>query len=77
MQLTTFSPQKDKTLNKRLFKLKEDIQNITNLEAAHWYLRSLEGTSTLHAHVLQQFFTEFCRHKKDHSVIFYKICAYI
>jgi hypothetical protein len=28
------------------------------LEATHQYLRSLEGTSTLHAHVLQRIFTE-------------------
>jgi hypothetical protein len=41
LQLTTFSRYKDETfkmLYKRLFKLKEDIQNITNLEAAHQYL---------------------------------------
>jgi hypothetical protein len=31
-------------LYKRLLKLKEDIQSITNLEATHWYLCSLEGT---------------------------------
>jgi len=34
---------------RQLLKLKEDTQNITNLEAAHRYLCSLEGTSTLHA----------------------------
>ncbi len=39
---------------KRFFKLKEDTQSITNLEAAHRYLRSLEGTPTLHAQVLQR-----------------------
>ncbi len=46
-------------LYRRLFKLKEDTQSITNLEAAHRYLRSLEGTPTLHAEVLQRVFTEF------------------
>jgi len=52
LQLATFSRQKDETLKmfyKRLFKLKEDIQSITDLEAAHRYLHSLEGTPTLHA----------------------------
>jgi len=44
---------------KRLFKLKEDIQSITDLEATHWYFRSLEGTLTFHAHVLQWVFVEF------------------
>jgi len=44
---------------KRLLKLKEDTQRITNLEAAHRYLRSLEGTPTLHVQVLQQVFAEF------------------
>jgi hypothetical protein len=29
------------------------------MEAAHRYLRSLEGTSTLHVQVLQQVFTKF------------------
>jgi hypothetical protein len=43
----------------RFFKLKEDTQNITDLEAAHWYLRSLEGTPTFHAQVLQWVFVEF------------------
>jgi hypothetical protein len=43
----------------RIFKLKEDTQNITNLEVAHRYLCSLEGIPTLHAHVLQWVFTEF------------------
>jgi len=37
-------------------KLKEDTQSITNLEAAHWYLCSLEGIPTFHAQVLQQIF---------------------
>jgi hypothetical protein len=41
-------------LYKKLLKLKEDTQRITNLEAAHRYLHSLEGTSTFHAQVLQQ-----------------------
>jgi len=38
LQLTTFSQQKDETLKmlyKRLLKLKEDTQSITDLEAAH------------------------------------------
>jgi len=38
LQLTTFSWQKDETLKmfyRRLFKLKEDTQSITDLEAAH------------------------------------------
>jgi hypothetical protein len=52
LQLAIFSRQKDETLKMlyiRLFMFKEDTQSITNLEAAHWYLRSLEGTLTLHA----------------------------
>jgi hypothetical protein len=52
LQLTTFSWQKDETLKmlyRRLLKLKEDTQNIINLEVAHRYLRSLEGTLTFHA----------------------------
>jgi len=44
---------------KRLLKLKEDTQSITNLEATHWYLRLLEGTPTFHAYVLQRIFAEF------------------
>jgi hypothetical protein len=44
---------------RRLLKLKENIRNITHLEAAYRYLRSLEGTPTFHAHVLQQVFIEF------------------
>jgi hypothetical protein len=62
LQLATFSRQKDETLKmlyRRLFKLKEDIQSITDLEVAHQYLRSLEGTPTLHAQVLQRVFAEF------------------
>ncbi len=46
-------------LYKRLLKVKEDTQSITNLEAAHQYLRLLEGTPTLHAQVLQRVFAEF------------------
>jgi len=52
LQLATFSWQNDETFKMfymRLFKLKEDTQSITNLEAAHRYFRLLEGTSTLHA----------------------------
>ncbi len=62
LQLATFSQQKDETLKmlyRRLLKLKEDTQSIRNLEAAHRYLRSLEGIPTLHAQVLQQVFVEF------------------
>jgi hypothetical protein len=47
LQLAIFSLQKDETLKmlyKRLLKLKEDTRSITDLEAAHWYLCSLEGT---------------------------------
>jgi hypothetical protein len=43
----------------KLLKLKENTQNITDLEAAHWYFRSLENTPTLHAQVLQWVFVEF------------------
>jgi hypothetical protein len=46
-------------LYKRFFKLKEDTQNITNLETAHRYLHSLEGTLTLHLQVLQRIFAKF------------------
>jgi hypothetical protein len=46
-------------LYRRLLKLKEDTKRIIDLEAAHRYLRSLEGIPTLHAQVLQQVFTEF------------------
>jgi endonuclease III-like uncharacterized protein len=52
MQLATFFRQKDETLKmlyKRLLKLKENTQKTTNLEVAHRYLGSLEGTLTLHA----------------------------
>jgi hypothetical protein len=46
-------------LYRKLLKLKEDIQSITDLDVAHWYLRSLKGTLTLHAQVLQWVFAEF------------------
>jgi hypothetical protein len=62
LQLATFPRQKDETLKmfyRRLLKLKEDTQSITNLEATHRYLRSLEGTPTLHTQVLQRVFAEF------------------
>ncbi len=62
LQLATFSGQKDETLKmlyKKLLKLKEDTQNITDLEATHWYLCSLESISTLHAQVLQRVFAKF------------------
>jgi hypothetical protein len=62
LQLATFSRQKDETFKmfyRRLLKLKEDTQSITNLEAAHRYFRSLEGTPTLHMQVLQRVFAEF------------------
>jgi dihydroorotase-like cyclic amidohydrolase len=62
LQLATFSRQNDETLKmlyKRFFKLQEDTQSITNLEAAHQYLLSLESTLTLHAQVLQRVFEEF------------------
>jgi hypothetical protein len=62
LQLATFSRQKEETLKmlyRRLLKLKKDTQSITDLEVIHRYLRSLEGTSTLHAQVLQRVFVEF------------------
>ncbi len=62
LQFATFFRQKDETLKmfyKRLFKLKEDTHIIIDLEATHWYLRSLESTLTLHVQVLQRFFVEF------------------
>ncbi len=62
LQVATFFWQKDETLKmlyKRLLKFKKDIHNITNLEAAHRYLCSLESTLTLHAQVLQRVFAEF------------------
>jgi hypothetical protein len=43
----------------KFLKVKGDTHNITDLEAAHQYLRSLESTPTLHAHVLQWVFAEF------------------
>ncbi len=42
----------------KLLKLKEDTQSITELKAAHRYLRSLEGTPTFHAQVLQRMFAK-------------------
>ncbi len=62
MEFTTFSRQKDETLKmfyKRIFKFKKDIQNITNLKAAHEYLHSLEGTPTLHAQVFVEFHNSY------------------
>jgi len=62
LQLATFFRQKDETfkmLYRRLLKLKEDTQSIIDLEATHRYLRSLEGTPTLHTQVLQRVFAEF------------------
>jgi hypothetical protein len=62
LQLATFLRQRDETLKMlytRLLKLKEDTQSITDVEAAHRYLRSLESTPTLHAQVLQRVFAEF------------------
>jgi hypothetical protein len=44
---------------KRFFKLKEDTQSIIDLKATHQYFRSLEGTPTLHAQVLQWVFVKF------------------
>ncbi len=46
-------------LYRKLLKLKEDIESITDLEAAHLYICSLEGTPTLHVQVLQWVFIEF------------------
>jgi len=43
----------------RLLKLKEDTHSIIDLEAAHRYFRSLEGTLTLHMQDLQRVFIEF------------------
>jgi len=51
LQLATFFRQKDATLEmfyRRFLKLKEDTQHMIDLEAAHRYLHSLEGTLTLH-----------------------------
>ncbi len=62
LQFATFFWQKDETLKmfyRRLLKVKEDIQSITNPKATHQYLRSLEGTLTLHAQVLQWVFVGF------------------
>ncbi len=46
-------------LYRKFLKLKQDIQSIIDLKAAHRYFRSLESTSTFHAQVLQQVFVEF------------------
>jgi hypothetical protein len=46
-------------LYRKFLKLKEDTQSITDLEATHQYLHSLEDTPTLHAQVLQLVFTKF------------------
>jgi hypothetical protein len=48
-----------KMIYMRVLKFKNDAQNITDLETAHWYLRSFENTPTLHAQVLQRFFAKF------------------
>jgi hypothetical protein len=45
--------------NRRFLKLKKDTHSITDLEAAHRYLHSLENTLTLHAQVLQRVFRKF------------------
>jgi hypothetical protein len=55
LQLATFSWQKDETFKMfymRLLNLKEYTQGITDLEAAHRYFCSLEGTLTFHAQIL-------------------------
>jgi len=52
LQLATFFQPKDETLKmfyRRLLKLKEDTQRITDLEVAHPYLHSLGGILTFHA----------------------------
>jgi hypothetical protein len=62
LQLTTFFWHNDETLEifyKRLLKLKEDTQSITDLEATHRYLHLLESTLTLHMQVLQRVFAKF------------------
>jgi hypothetical protein len=46
-------------LYKKLLKLKEDTQSLTNLKATHWYLCLLEGIPTLHVQVLQRVFAKF------------------
>jgi hypothetical protein len=43
----------------RLFKLKEDTQSITDLETAHWYLRSLEVLQHSMHRFCNEFFVEF------------------
>jgi hypothetical protein len=62
LQFATFFQQKDETFKmfyRRLLKLEEDTQSITDLKAAHRYLCSLEGTPTLDAQVLQWVFAKF------------------
>jgi hypothetical protein len=62
LQLATFSRPKDETLKifyRRLLKLKEDTQRITDLEVVHQYLHSLGGIPTFHVQVLQWVFVEF------------------
>jgi hypothetical protein len=62
LQLATSFQQKDETLKmlyKKFLKLKEDTQSIPNLEVAHWYVYSLEGTSTFHVQVSKQIFAKF------------------
>jgi len=44
---------------RRLLKLKRDTQSITDLEATHLYICSLEGILSLHAQVLQWVFVKF------------------
>jgi hypothetical protein len=59
LQLTTFSRPNDETFKmfyRKLLKLKEDTQSITDLEATHQYLPSLESILTLHVQVLQRVF---------------------
>jgi hypothetical protein len=46
-------------LYRRFLKLKEDIKSIIDLEATHWYFRSLKGILTFHAQVLQWDFVKF------------------
>jgi len=56
LQLVTFSWQKDETFKmfyRRFLKFKKDTKNITELEAAHRYLHSLEDIPTFHVQVLQ------------------------
>ncbi len=64
LRFATFFRQKDETfkmLYMRLLKLKKDIHNIIDLEAAHRYLCLLEGIPTFHAQVLQRVFCKIWR----------------